>query len=90
MSVPKAPVNEDRCLVFGQHKIGLSGELISMNSKAKTSAVQSFTNEDFGRGVFPLYPGHHPGAGCRVYYVGQENLHSGAPGTGLENNLFGP
>jgi hypothetical protein len=83
VAVPEAPVNKNDRLMLREYQVWLTGELISMNAETKASGMQSLPDEDFGRGVFALYPGHHPGAGCHINYVGQEKppLRTGqAPG----------
>jgi hypothetical protein len=44
MPMPKAAMNEDRRLVFRQDQIWLTGKVFDMQTKAKATCVQGFTD----------------------------------------------
>jgi hypothetical protein len=62
MAVPKATVHEQRHPVFRKHEVGLSRQVLSVQSKPQAQFVRSAPDAHLGRRVFAANAGHEPRA----------------------------
>jgi hypothetical protein len=45
MLMPKTPMNKNDCLVFCQHNIGFSWQILAMNPEAEAKSMQKRTHK---------------------------------------------
>src|SRR5690554_2847610 len=69
MSVPKTSMHKYCRFVFGKNKIGLAGELFSVQSKAEAGCVQHLPDFNFRFCIFSLNRRHVFASNCRAMYV---------------------
>lgn len=70
MAVPEAAMDQDYRSVFRQADVWLAGQ-IAVQTVAKATGVQRFSDQQFGLGVLAANAGHHPAAGRRINDVSQ-------------------
>lgn len=71
VTVPEAPMNEDRCPIFGEHKIGAAGKASVVKAVAKAARMQRFSQAEFGPRILATDIRHHPGPGFGIDDVDQ-------------------
>lgn len=67
--MPKATVNKNNCLIFGQHDIRFTRQCSDMQPKPKALTMQQRPQEPFGARVSALDLGHCPAAAFRTRSV---------------------
>ena len=60
--MPEAAVDEDDGVVFREHDIGASGEILPVETEAEASGMKHFPDHDFRFGVAAPDAGHYPGS----------------------------
>lgn len=69
MSVPETAMDKNDQIIFGQDNIRFSGQILSMQSKAKSTSVQKASHSDFRLCITALDPSHHVGSGLWIYDI---------------------
>jgi len=66
MAMPEATVNEDDCIIHGQHNVRSSGKFFDIDQVAEPAGEQLFPEEQLGFCIFASDTGHHPASGYPV------------------------
>ena len=79
MTVPKASVNENHRVVLSKCEIGLSGEVLAVNAKPKSKAMERRSDHFLWLRILSLDPRHHSTADIRCDGVGSHvsSCHAG-------------
>jgi hypothetical protein len=62
MSVPKAAVDEDDCLMLGQLKVGAPGKVAAIDTVPVTAREKPLADEELGLRIRTSDPRHHAAA----------------------------
>lgn len=73
VAVPKAAVNEDRQVMFGQHEIGSAGKIPAVQAEPIARSMKRATNRQFGFRVRRPNAPHHPRSCLRTPSVGHSD-----------------
>ena len=72
VAMPETAVDEDDCFVFGQHDVGMAGELFIMQPVAKALRMQILPHEHLGLGVAAFYLRHIVAARSLAVHIGHD------------------
>jgi len=70
-------MDKNCCFKLREDEVGFAREMSRVYAEAKTSRMEGLTNDELGRGIFPLYSGHHARSRHSINNINQYEPHSG-------------